>query len=52
MGWEPFNRKLWQRNYWEHIIRTEKARINIARYIDDNVQNWGKDSLNAKNKQQ
>jgi REP element-mobilizing transposase RayT len=23
-GWRPFNGKLWQRNYYEHIIRNEK----------------------------
>ena len=21
LGWQPFNGKLWQRNYYEHIIR-------------------------------
>ena len=22
-GWKPFDRRLWQRNYYEHIVRTE-----------------------------
>ncbi|WP_373549901.1 transposase [Haliscomenobacter sp.] len=42
-GWERFNRKLWQRNYWEHIIRHETAYNNIARYIINNPQNWHED---------
>ena len=24
-NWIPFNKKLWQRNYYEHIIRNEKS---------------------------
>ena len=32
--------KLWQRNYYEHIIRNEKE-LNIYRkYIDDNPSKW------------
>jgi len=42
-GWERFNRKLWQRNYWEHIIRTETAYNHIARYIVNNPKNWRED---------
>jgi REP element-mobilizing transposase RayT len=37
--------KIWQRNYYEHIIRTEKAYINISQYIINNPANWKKDSL-------
>jgi len=29
-GWAPFNGKLWQRNYWEHIIRDEPSYYRIA----------------------
>ena len=32
--------KLWQRNYYEHIIRNEKSYQNIARYIISNPQKW------------
>jgi REP element-mobilizing transposase RayT len=37
--------KLWQRNYWEHIIRTERAHQYIANYIINNPQNWEKDKF-------
>lgn len=39
--------KIWQRNYYEHIIRDEKAYINISNYIIENPLNWEKDQLNT-----
>ncbi|WP_218921481.1 transposase [Haliscomenobacter hydrossis] len=44
-GWERFNGKLWHRNYWEHIIRTEMAYHDISNYIVNNPKNWNKDSF-------
>jgi len=38
--------KLWQRNYWEHIIRDEKEYARIAKYIRDNPISWGRKRLN------
>ena len=35
-GWIPFAKRLWQRNYWEHIIRGGKERDRIRQYIDEN----------------
>ncbi|MEK7597777.1 MAG: transposase [Patescibacteria group bacterium] len=32
-GWKPFNKRLWQRNYYEHIIRTENDLNKIREYI-------------------
>jgi len=37
--------KLWQRNYYEHIIRDEKSYLEIAQYIFDNPAKWALDSL-------
>lgn len=31
---------VWLRNFYEHIIRTEKEYFNIANYIHDNPVNW------------
>lgn len=39
-------RKLWQRNYWERIIRNESELIRIRNYIRDNPFNWKNDDLN------
>ena len=34
---------IWQRNYWEHIIRNEKSYQRIEKYIINNIANWEKD---------
>lgn len=41
--WIPFNRKLWQRNYYEHIIRNAESYANIAEYITNNPASWQND---------
>ena len=43
--WQPFDGTLWQRNYWEHIIRNEKSYQTITEYIINNPVNWEKDKL-------
>jgi putative transposase len=42
-GWEPFNGKLLQRNYWEHIIRDQAACRRIEEYIRTNPEKWEED---------
>ena len=37
--------KIWQRNYYEHIIRTERAYHHIAEYIINNPKNWEADKF-------
>lgn len=37
---------VWQRNYWEHIVRTERALDAIRRYIADNPVRWSLDRYN------
>ena len=41
--WKRFDKKLWQRNYWEHIIRNERAFDNISNYIKNNPAKWKDD---------
>ena len=45
LDWQPFNKKLWQRNYWEHIIRNDNAHQRIANYIINNPANWDNDKF-------
>jgi putative transposase len=45
LGWQPFDGKLWQRNYWEHIIRNEQSYQRIANYIIENPKNWKQDKF-------
>jgi REP element-mobilizing transposase RayT len=43
---ESSNIRVWQRNYYEHIIRNEKELNQIRQYIQDNPMNWEKDEEN------
>ena len=46
LNWRPFNGKLWQRNYYEHIIRNEKELEQKTAYIQDNPSRWDEDDEN------
>ena len=39
----PFEKRIWQRNYYEHIIRNEKSYYQIAEYIQNNPLKWQED---------
>jgi len=39
-GW-----RIWQRNYYEHIILSDQSYRKIREYIADNPKNWVKDKL-------
>lgn len=38
-----FNKKLWQRNYYEHVIRNEKSYNELTEYILNNPIRWQED---------
>ena len=38
--------RVWQRNYYDHIIRSEIEMANMAEYIETNPARWGQDSEN------
>lgn len=44
LNWQPFDKKLWQRNYYEHIIRNENDFERIIQYIKNNPFKWIYDS--------
>jgi len=44
-GWVPFDQRLWQRNYYEHIIRDEADLARIRDYIEANPALWDADRL-------
>lgn len=48
MGWQPFNGKIWQRNYHEHIIRNEQSYQPISNYIINNSAKWADNKFNTK----
>jgi REP element-mobilizing transposase RayT len=49
LKWIPFPGKLWQRNYYEHVIRNEKELNQIREYISNNPLQWALDNENPQN---
>jgi putative transposase len=47
----PFEGKIWQRNYYEHIIRNEMEWEWIAQYIYNNPICWAEDAENPSSNQ-
>jgi hypothetical protein len=45
-GWTRFQVRLWQRNYYEHIIRDEESLNRIREYILNNPAQWAFDPEN------
>jgi len=48
-NWPPFNKRLWQRNYYEHIIRNKTELNKIQEYIRLNPEMWEEDRNNMEN---
>lgn len=44
--WRSFPGKLWQRNYYERIIRDDEELHSIHQYILDNPARWQEDNEN------
>ena len=38
-------RTVWQRDYWDHIIRDEQSYYNISKYIENNPSKWNDDKF-------
>ena len=45
-GWPRFAGRLWQRNYYEHVIRNETEMTRIREYILTNPARWATDPEN------
>ena len=45
-GWPPFHGRLWQRDYYEHIVRCENELTRIREYIANNPLQWEMDREN------
>jgi REP element-mobilizing transposase RayT len=39
----PFDRRIWQRNFYEHVIRNDTDHTRIAEYITNNPLTWQED---------
>jgi len=47
LGWPPFSLRLWQRNYYEHVIRDEDSLQRVQEYILTNPARWHLDRENS-----
>ena len=45
-AWGTMGVPVWQRGYYEHVIRGEKSLNAIREYIENNLVNWGFDPDN------
>ena len=45
-GWQPFKGILWQRSFYEHVIRDEASLNRIREYISTNPLRWDLDREN------
>ena len=50
-GWPQFKGKLWQRNYYEHVIRNDAELNRIRKYITENPAQWALDRENLRSKE-
>jgi REP element-mobilizing transposase RayT len=39
-GWLAFDQRVWQRNFYEHVIRNQDDLSRIRRYITENPARW------------
>ncbi len=46
-NWPRFEKRLWQKRYWDHILRNEDDYIRISNYIKNNPENWNNDDFNT-----
>jgi putative transposase len=49
MGWRPFAGTVWQRNYYERVIRDADEMNRIREYIATNPAHWAQDENNPVN---
>jgi putative transposase len=45
-GWPGFRRRLWQRNYYEVIVRSDAMLAELRQYIAYNPLRWALDDEN------
>jgi len=46
LGWRRLSGRLWQRNYYEHVVRDENTLNPIREYIKANPSQWQEDPEN------
>jgi len=49
LQWYPFHRQLWQRSFYDHVIRNEEELAGVRTYILQNPLKWMLDHDNPEN---
>jgi uncharacterized protein (TIGR00252 family) len=49
-GWQPFKGSLWQRSFYDHVIRDEASLNRIREYISTNSLRWDLDRENPRSR--
>ncbi len=49
-GWAAFSQRLWQRNYYEHVVRNDLDLNDVREYILSNPKKWALDRENPINR--
>lgn len=44
-NWNTFNKKLWQKDFYENIIRNNESYWKITEYINTNILKWEEDKF-------
>jgi REP element-mobilizing transposase RayT len=44
--WPKFSARMWQRSYYDHVIRDERDYEVVSEYIESNPMNWDNDEEN------
>ncbi len=47
--WSPFDKKLWQRSFYDHVIRNNEDLNRVREYIQNNPLKWALDKDNPDN---
>jgi len=42
-----FEKRIWQRGYYEHVIRNDQDYLDVWQYIHQNPARWAEDEYNA-----
>jgi putative transposase len=50
--WSPFIGRLWQRNFYEHVVRNEEELASVRDYIAKNPYLWSEDEYNPEGAKQ
>ena len=48
-GFPPFEKRIWQRSFHDHVIRDEEDLNRVREYIQNNPLKWALDEKNPAN---